>query len=144
MFKIESIKQPSIEYGELCMRGRITIAEFSEEFLSSLTFWNPEQYRSQWVDAAKRIASGQERSAFITDMRDPQSSNYVTWWPIYVVGRLAVFHQQILFMDQLGQPFDLSNPYRHLSKFLSTSEDGLPISSWRIDLDEIKSFAGAA
>ena len=120
--------------------GRITIGDFSEQFEVDLSYWQPDQYRQQWAEAARLIVAGDGPAAFITSMRRPETANFITWWPTWREGDRVLIQNQILILDQLEEPFDETDPYRSLGPMEHTSEEGDPISSWETSVGEVEAF----
>jgi hypothetical protein len=50
---------------------------------------------------------------------------------------------QVLFMDRLPLPFDETSPFQHVGERRTLNEDGLGISEWAIDYDELKVFVNS-
>ena len=120
--------------------GEIQIGEFSERFISCLSFWSKERYQAQWKDAVTRIVQGEPVSALVTDLSDPTKSNYLFWWPIYRKGKTVIIHNQILFMNQIEGIFNPDNPYQHVGPREILSSDGTLISEWFTTIENLQGF----
>lgn len=142
MFNLKFISEPywSEDRNELVVRGRITLGDFSEEFESSLSYWNQADYEQQWLEAAKRIETGQTKSAFIVDMYDPSKVPFIIWWPVWRVDRIVFVHNQLLLFKNLALAFDSTNPYVHIGDRAIVNEEGEAISEWQVDLKGVQDF----
>lgn len=120
--------------------GRITIGDFNEDFHASTEYWTPEQYKSQWQEAIKRLQNGYPKSILITSMVNPDHANFIGSWSIYLDGNIVHFQNNYMAFDQLDSPFDENNPYLSISDREICNEDGEDISEWSIDLETITSF----
>lgn len=120
--------------------GRIVLDDHWETFEASLSFWTKADYMNQWFDGLARILNGTSRSALITSMKDPNIANFIVWWPMWRVGDTVILHNQLLFMDQLAEPFNIHNPYIHVAERRSTDDAGRSIAEWRVPMHQIESF----
>ncbi|SRR5690606_3439636 len=127
-------------WGELSAIGGMQLGDFEESFHASLSYWTREQYLSQWREAVSRLLSGEHISALITAMYNPKRSNFITWWPMYLVGRKVYIQNQILFLEELETPFNEKELYNFISKRETSSEDGEKISEWCVDIDSLIDF----
>jgi hypothetical protein len=106
----------------------------------SLEFWSEFDYRTQWIAAIRRVLQGEIKSCLITSLTNPDTANFLFWWPIYRVGDEAILHNQVLILDDLVSRFDLNDPYSSLPERETVSDDGLPISEWVIPLSSFAAF----
>jgi hypothetical protein len=139
-FNVEFTEPPSKVIEPNLAYGRIQIGSFSELFLASLVFWTKVDYERHWLRSIQRIIDGQSKSCLITSNVNPKDADYIFWWPCYRIEDNVVFHNQILFFDQLEEPFDLENPYKSVSERETLSEDGEPISEWSIPVSCLLQF----
>jgi hypothetical protein len=121
--------------------GRILIGDFSERFVASLADWSPADYETHWLESARRILSGQVRSAFVTSFVGPDKAPNLTWWPSYRVGDVVYVQNQLLFYQQLQQPFTPDRLYECVKERETVSEDGEEISEWEMPLNWLADFA---
>ncbi len=131
--KFSTLRNEKIAVGEICL------GIFSENFESSLSFWKIEDYQKHWIEAALKIFEI-NRTAFITDLYNPQTANFLTWWKAWKVGDRVFFQNQILFFDQLFEQFDLDNPYKFIENRTTETETGFKVSEWEISSEEINNF----
>ena len=144
MFSIEFINELRTENGELSQRGRITLGDFSEQFISPLVFWIADDYRRQWVEAAQRLIDGAERSCFVTAMYESPLSGVIFLWPAYRLGEEVYFQQRLILPKHVNGIFDPLNPYAQIGERETKSEEGEQISERQIHLSEIARFLHAA
>jgi hypothetical protein len=140
VFALDFIRKPKIEYGELVCAGRITLGDFSEEFISPLVFWKEDEYRKQWHQAAERIMGGYMQSCFITAMRKSPFDGAIFMWPAYNAGKTVYVQQKLVVPDTLKGTFNSLDPYAQITERQTLSEDGLSISEWNISIEDIARF----
>ena len=143
MFNIEFIREPQIEFGELAARGRISLGDFSEEFVSPVVFWTVDDYRMQWCEAAERLLNGYEMSCFVAAMRESPLDGPLFLWPAYKEGEAVHFQYQLLLPELVTGSFDAMNPYAQVSERQTLSDDGEPISEWQVSIGDISRFLHA-
>ncbi len=127
MFAIEIIGNPQIEFGELAARGRITLGEFSEEFVAPLVFWKVDDYRRQWREAAERILNGCERSCFVAAMRESPLDGVIFLWPAYRDGEVVYIQHRLVLPELAKGSFDTLNPYGQVDE-RRTASAGLGVT----------------
>ena len=140
MFAIEFIGNPRVEFGEPARRGRITLGDFSEEFVAPLVFWSAEDYRKQWVEAAERIMNGQPCSCFVAAMRESLRGGPVFLWPAYKDGEVVFVQHRFLSPETVTGGFEPSNPYAQVGERRTLSEDGEPISEWQVSVEDMAGY----
>jgi len=113
-------------------QGEIQIDSFVESFDSDQSYWSQQQYMEQWKSASARLKEGKP-SLFITSVTEPEKSNFIRTWICYPIDDELVFHERILFLDELETPFNIENPHLSIDPYNSVSEDGGPISEWRTE-----------
>lgn len=119
--------------------GEIKIGDFRETFDMAMGYWTIFDYKRQWVDGLRRVLTGKD-SSLITSIMDPESANYIVWWPLYVRGSNVIVHNQLLFLDQLKQNFCIDDPYAHLPAYSNRNDDGDEISEWVTNISDIEIF----
>lgn len=121
--------------------GRIEIGDFSEHFQIDLSFWNQVMYESQWQHGIARLLDGAETSCLIQSLSNPEAANFIFWWPMYrLTNDLVAMQNGVLMLEELGETFDASDPYRFLRPRRTVTEDGARISEWSISLAELAAF----
>ncbi len=137
MFSLDvvELQSPSLAWGQ------ITIDDFSEMFEMNLRYWTPEEYRHQWSIASYRIANGGGRSAFITSMPTPDTSDRLWWWPAWREGERVYVQNQMLLPEQLPEKFDGTDPTKNLDQPSLTGLEGYGISTWETTVTAIRLFA---
>lgn len=117
--------------------GQIIISEFEESFLSSLSFWTKTQYQEHWNEAVTRLIRGEEKSALITSIPELEYANFISWWPMWRVHNTVYIQNQILFLNELHKPFDVSHWFDFVEDRQTQSEDGVLLSEWSLTLDDL-------
>lgn len=109
--------------------GEIHIDDFVELFESDLSYWSEKQYISQWKAASIRIEK-KLPAYFITSITEPQNSNFIRAWVCYPIDEELVFQEHIIFLDNLSEPFNETDPHKHILPYERVDEDGEEISEW--------------
>jgi hypothetical protein len=120
--------------------GKITLNHFSESFVSTVIFWDERDYRRHWVDGIARLCGGANSSCLLTNVFRPETANFFTWWLIYRRGLRVLFHQAILFLNQVQGEFLFSRIYDYVPPYRALADDGSPISEWEVDIDQMQEF----
>lgn len=124
--------------------GRIVLDDFTELFEAPLGFWSAGQYKRHWREAIARLADGETRSALVTSMYDPDTANFVVWWPMYRRDASVIIRNQILFLDQIQGVFDASRLFSYIPERREDLDAECPPSEWVIDLDSMRPFLDGA
>jgi hypothetical protein len=119
------------------LRGRITLGEYTEEFVALLRTWTRADYERHWVQAARRMADGADRTAFFT-------SAYEFRWTLWRVGERVVAQEHFLTAEHFPEPFDPDDLYTHIQDRRTRTDDGAAISEWTLDLAGVAAFAARA
>jgi CdiI N-terminal domain len=120
--------------------GTITLGSFKETFESPLSFWTRNDYEAHWVHALERLVDGSESTALVTEMYDPLSANFITWWPAYRFGSKVRFHNQLLLLAHLSIPLLPNDLFRHVPPYQDTNDDGDRLSEWTVPIDDLCQF----
>jgi hypothetical protein len=120
--------------------GRIVIGLFDEPFEADVGSWTVVDYQRQWKEAAARLARGEGRTAFFTSYKGVGAA-WHAWWPAWREEGMVRLQHHLLLRDQLTDPFDIREPYRHISERRGVSEDGEAISEWAVGIEDVLAFA---
>ena len=131
---------PGLGHNEEAIYGQLIMGSFTECFYASLSYWSTADYRCHWQQAIARIIEGHSNSALITDIYDPAHANFITWWPLWRINKRVYIQNQLLMMDELSGAFDPLNPYIHVGKRGTISDEGQKISEWCVPVQSMKSF----
>jgi hypothetical protein len=118
----------------------ITIGNFNERFETSLEFWSIGDYQNQWKDALEGVLAGQKKTCLLTSINDPKFANFYFCWPLYREKDHIYVQNSLLFLDEIKEPFDLSNPHQYVHDRETVSEEGYRISEWEVSLADITAF----
>jgi hypothetical protein len=118
--------------------GVLRIGDFVEQFEASLSYWDRETYLSQWRDALLRLLNGEKKSAIVTSMHDPITANFIFWWVMYLVDEIVYVQNHVLFLDELGQPFNENKLYQFIPTRETQTEEGDAISEWCLDINDVE------
>lgn len=141
-FRISFLDSPDAE-GSLLI-GEISLGDFSERFESSLEHWSRLDYENHWQESVRRVLQQGKSSCLITSITNPESANFIFWWPIYVLEDKSIrIQNQVLFLEECESPFDEKQPFRSLRTRETMSEDELPISEWRITHNDLSNWLSA-
>lgn len=120
--------------------GRIVIGNFSEQFESSLSYWDINKYQENWKKGIERLLRGESKSCLITSMYNPKVANFITWWPMYSENRVVYFQNQLLFLKELKIAFNPEDPCILINDRETVSDNNLPISEWEVPLEALEEF----
>jgi hypothetical protein len=137
VYPYEDIKTP----GAL---GSLMMGDSNERFCSSLYRWSQRDYESQWRQAINVLLNESFKAALIVEYTGTDASSHLEWWPMYKVGDSVYLQNQLLFYNQLPQPFSLDRPFMYLRNRETTDQAGRPISEWLVRLSEVERFAANA
>lgn len=132
MFWIGLLDEPlrDAEPNENGRVGLLRLGDFEERFVSHLWTWSERDYVSHWRQALQRSLAGKP-AALITDMKTPEQSSHLVWWPMWRVAEELVFHNQLLFFADYGlkaAQFDAERIFRLIGDRRRRNRDGQPIS----------------
>ena len=117
--------------------GEVILGAHRESFLASLSLWSRSDYEQQWLDAAERIVTGTERSAFVT-------SAFQFWWAMWRDGAEVRVHEELLTAERpepLGDSPDITRvPYELIRPYERITEEGEKLSEWRVATSDIEAF----
>jgi hypothetical protein len=119
------------------LRGRITLGDYAEEFLALQGTWAREDYERHWLQAARLLLRGADRTAFFT-------SAYEFRWTLWRVGDRVYAQEHFLAVPGFPEPFDADDLYTHIQDRRTRTEDGATISEWTVDLASIAAFVARA
>jgi len=139
-FSEEPVCHPYDDRETPAATGSLIIGSARQGFLASLYEWSTKDYERQWRNALGRIIRGESKSALMTEYVSPVSATHLEWWPLYAAGNTLFVQNQLLLYDQLPEPFNLENWHDFIGERSTVSEDGRPISEWRVDLSEVHVF----
>ena len=120
--------------------GQITIGSFREKFEIVFEYWSSKQYEQQWREAIERVINNRNTSCLVTSITDPASANSIFLWPMYPVDNMIAIQNHLLFMDDLSEPFDPSDPYRFVRPREILSDEGGRISEWLTTFEEMRAW----
>lgn len=126
------------DYEPALALGEIALDDLVESFETWLTFWDTDQYENQWREGIHRLLEGAPRSCLITSISDPNCEWFGVWWKLYREGEYVVVQNQLLLSKVPGCNFNSKNPYEFIPDRSSFSEDGVPVSEWRIKFNDIR------
>ncbi len=137
-FSIEFLTDDQMS--EAVIHGQITVGEFSETFEVSSSFWEKKDYLNQWKEGLYHLVSKKERSCLITSMYDPALANFITIWPLYIEGSTVFVRNNLLFLKSIREEFSVDNVYIHIPRRQTVNEEGVKISEWATNLENVKAF----
>ena len=120
--------------------GEITLDAHVERFESPTYLWPVERYERQWLQAAERLVAGAPTSAFFTAVHAPDDTELHRWWVMYREGDAVHVQEQLLLINDVPAPLVLSDPYRAIRPRNRRSDDGSPISEWRLAIEDLREF----
>jgi CdiI N-terminal domain len=120
--------------------GILQLGPHVERFIAELSFWTRSEYQLHWERQLVSIVDKTLRGGLITSMDDPGTAKFIEWWPMWREDSTIFFQNQLLFLDQLLEPFDPYDAARSVGVRKTTSSDGAAISQWNVHVDSIRQF----
>jgi CdiI N-terminal domain len=142
-FSIEFLSEKYKEDKPAGQLGRITIGNFSEKFVSSLSDWNIETYTKHWIKSSARILYESDSTLYITNIVINSSTDYhLDWWVAYKIGEMAFIQNQLIIPDTyaIANGFNSNNLYTYVRDREIYSDDGDKISEWVVPLKLIEEY----
>jgi hypothetical protein len=143
-FSISFLDEPLIYEADdptyVAAAGKLIIGDWEEIFVSSLHLWSKEDYKAQWLHAIRLLLKENEKAALIVEYLGPDAGR-LWWWLMYKIESSVFLQEQILFFDQLKEPFSLEKAFSFIRDRRTTNEDGQKISEWNVSLSEVEKFA---
>ncbi len=124
--------------GDSVLLGSLELNNSIENFQSSLSYWQREDYIFQWKEALDRILRGENKSAIVTTMYNPEKANFLFWWVIYLIKDEVYIQNHVLFLNELKEKFNENNIYKFVPSREVQNDEGEVISEWRLELSDIK------
>lgn len=113
--------------------GEVKIDEYIEEIEIDLSYWNKNDYKTQWRDAIDNLKKGEEKWALVTSMSDLKTANFITIWPMYRINETIYIQNQVLFLDDIKDDFSI----KKINKFLDERDSDEEVSEWKTTLGEL-------
>lgn len=141
MFNIKIEKNEFFnDWGELIVKSKIIINDFSEYFDLPVSYWKVNDYKRSWVKSISQILNkNKDRAILFTSMYDLEKVNFLHSWIIYKKGDSAFIQNCILFRDDFNE-FSLENIFKYIPDREIYSEYGEKISEWTTDFENIIRF----
>lgn len=139
-FSIALGEEVLTEFNEPVLKGEIEIDGYTESFFASTEYWSRNEYISSWKKSLKRGLREGDHAVLVTSMRDPEASNFIFYWVIFIEGEQAYIQNRILFLEEMSEPFDPEKISSYVSRRTEFNEDGLEISQWKTDMTSIVDF----
>lgn len=122
--------------------GRIQIGSFTEDFHVSAEYWKPQQYEEQWNEALRQLLLGASEGCFIASLDNPfVPGGRVFLWVFYRDGSDVVFQNLFLSLEECQPRFVPEEAREWIPVRETVSEDGDPISEWRVPFSNLKTSA---
>ncbi|WP_157015978.1 hypothetical protein [Pseudomonas batumici] len=130
----------SDSFGVASLKGVIHLSGSQEFFYAPVSYWGRREYIESWRAAFTTGYARGEHSVLVTSMLDPEKANFLTVWVLYYVGSKVYVQNSIVFLDEVGEKFDVSDPNSYVGPREKIDEDGNEISEWEVSLDDVVSF----
>lgn len=137
------VPEEYLESGDIACYLEITLGSFRERFQSTLFYWSISDYQKQWVHAIERIVNvDNSTSALITELRDPALAGEVVgqWWVLYREGEKVYVQNQLILKKNLTGGFNPLDPYSHIPKRKTETDEGDKISEWEVTVQDMREF----
>lgn len=125
--------------------GELVVGTETEGFHAGLSFWAKADYEHQWQRSLAPLVRAEATTAcLVTSIPPLENANFVFWWVLYREGAEVIFQQQILFLEELEEPFDPERPERSIRPRTTASDDGGEVSEWRVSVEAIREFLSSS
>ena len=139
MFNIE-ISSSSIDmFSEEVYPSKIVINDFYEWINIPVIYWDIEQYKASWKKSIKYGLETKKHAALVVSMYNPDSLNFISTWTLYFVNQLIYIQNKLIFLDECNN-FDINNINNFISDRETHNEDGIKISEWQCNLEDIINY----
>jgi hypothetical protein len=139
MFGIR-VYSPSLVLTSSHAVGELVVGETRRHFSLDLRFWRVVDYQRQWQAGLARLLHGASTSALMTSFRGEDGASHLLWALWRESGFVYVQPHCIAAADLDGR-FDPVEPYPHVGARVPATEQSLPMSEWRVELEQL--FANA-
>lgn len=139
-FRITLGKEVLTEFDGPVLQGEIEIDGYTENFFVPTEYWSRNEYLSSWKKSLLQGLRGGGHAVLVTSMRDPEISNFIFCWIIFMEGEQAYIQNRVLFIEEMSKPFDPEKINSYVSRRTEINEDGLEISQWNVDKTSIVDF----
>lgn len=139
-FSIILGKDVLTEFDEPVLQGQIEIDGYTENFFTPTEYWSRNEYLSSWKKSLTQGLREGDHAVLVTSMRDPEVSNFIFCWIIFIEDGQAYIQNRILFLEEISEPFDPEKINSYVSRRVEFDEDGLEISQWNVDMSSIRDF----
>jgi hypothetical protein len=134
MFRIRVITPPAINAeGWPHAGGQLVLGNERLHFLLDLRHWSVAAYERQWREGMARLVHGAPSAALMTAYRGRGDEPHVMWG-LWREESYVFAQAHTVLPAELDSPFDPMAPHVHLGERIPASENGLPISEWRVEL----------
>lgn len=120
--------------------GQFVLGDVRLHFLVDLRHWSISAYERQWREGIVRLVHGAPSTALMTAYRGPHDEPHIMW-ALWRGERYVYVQSQTVLPAELDSPFDPFAPYAHVGERIPSSENGLPISEWRVELTHLYASA---
>jgi hypothetical protein len=120
--------------------GFIRISDFSEEFIVTLDYWPAAEYSQHWQASLKCLVAGSPTVGLVTWMVGPESGDLGKAWILYREGDAVFIHEKLFVPPHSRPQLDADSQLLHISPRTTVTEDGMPVSEWRIHIAAVEDF----
>ncbi|MBD9383653.1 hypothetical protein IB257_20330 [Achromobacter sp. ACM03] len=140
-FSMDLSHEVLTRFDEEGLLGEIEINGYKENFFSPVRFWSRMDYLKSWKKSLDQGLQSHGHAALATSMYDPNSSNFVFCWVIYIESEQAYIQNHVIFLNELSVPFVPEDINLHIYPREEISEDGMKISQWSVDTASVAQFS---
>ena len=139
-FSISLGEDVLIEFNGPVLQGEIKIGGYVENFFVPTEYWSRKEYLNSWKNSLRQGLREGSHAVLLTSMRDPQVSDFIFYWVVFIEGDQAYIQNRILFFEEISQPFDPEKINSYVSRRAEFNEDGIEISQWMVGVASIVDF----
>lgn len=109
-------------------------------FRVDLRYWHVADYERQWAAGIARLTDGAASSALMSRFVGADDSPHLMW-ALWREHRHVYIQPHGVVAADLSTRFDPHDPYEHVGARIPVTENALPLTEWRVELDQVLASA---
>jgi len=105
-------------------------------FRVDLRYWQVGDYERQWASGIARLRDGAPSSALMSRFVGADDSPHLMW-ALWREHRHVYIQSHCVISADSQIRFDPAAPYEHVGARVPVSENALPMTEWRVDLEHV-------
>jgi len=135
MFRIR-VFSPPLVHEEPRAVGELVVGQVRRHFAIDLRFWRPTDYERQWKAGLERLLYGASSSALMTSYRGTDDAPH-HMWALWREEGFVYVQPHCVLPEELDRAFDPFSAWSQVDARVPATEQSLPISEWRVELEHL-------